>query len=171
MGATDLSLHGTLLSGHTHRVQAPQAILGLNIHLETHRFYARDERSMIQFVPAPSCFEAFFAYDPECLVQSVVHRDRSGVMISAIAPPIFFDHRDVEIPALNLGSTRANAFKRSLGKSDRRKTGRGAQTLLRARIANVDFVAIDSYRMSAERSHRIDNQQSSIVVRDVSEAG
>src|SRR2546421_12947394 len=93
------------------------------------------------------------------LAQSVVHRNRCGVMISAVIAPVMLDERNVEIPALHLCAPRPYAIERSFIERDRRQSRRRADTLLRAGIADIDAAAIDSDRMSAERSHRVYNQQ------------
>ena len=70
-------------------------------------------------------------------------------MVGAVIAPVLFDHGDVEIPALDFRSARANPLQRTLIESDGRKSRRRRETFLCARVTDIDAVAINSDGMPA----------------------
>src|SRR5690242_7787461 len=105
---------------------------------------------MVRFVTAPTRLQPLFINQAQSFAQCIVHRNRRSVMISAIVTPVLLDHRDVEIPALHLGSARANTVERALVESNRGQARRRPNALLGSRVADVDSVSIDGDGMSAE---------------------
>src|SRR5439155_5329726 len=103
----------------------------------------------------PASCQSFFVNQPQCFAQRIVHGNRRGVMICAIAAPIILNQSDVEIPALDLRAPRADAFESAFVERDRRQSRRRADTLLRARIADVNPLTIDSDRMPSKRRYGI----------------
>src|SRR6476620_26095 len=91
------------------------------------------------------------------------------MVIGAIVAPVLFNHGDVQIPALNFGLPRTNAFEGPFVESNRGQARRCRETLLCSGITNVDALAIDADGMSAQRSHSVDDEQCPMCMRKVSQ--
>ena len=58
---------------------------------------------MVQQVAGVAGLQALLDDQGQGLAEGVVHADRGGVVVEAVAPPVALDHLHVEIPALDLG--------------------------------------------------------------------
>src|SRR5438552_2134504 len=104
----------------------------------------------------PARLQSFFANQPQSFAQSVVHRDRRRMVIGAVVAPVALDHRDVKIPTLHFRAARANPIQGAFVESDRGKSRRRPDALLRPRVTDIDAMAINPDRMTGQRRYGID---------------
>ncbi len=60
------------------------------------------ERTAVESVPRDPGLQALLGDQGKRLAERVIHADRRRVVIEAVATPVALDHRQVEVPALNL---------------------------------------------------------------------
>ena len=96
-----------------HAVQHPQTAGGLDDEAESERLEPGHEGQVIAPMTLEACLQALLLDQPQCLRKRVVHRDRRRMMIGPLCAPVFLDHRQIEVPALHLGSPPPKRFERA----------------------------------------------------------
>ena len=80
-------------------------------------------------------------------------------MVGPLAPPVALDHRQVEVPALDLGRPAVDRLDRGRREGHRGEARRARETLLGAAVAGVDPPAVDLDLDAAQRGDRVDQQE------------
>ena len=112
---------------------------------------------MIQTMPLPARFKAFFDDQAHRFAQCKYERNRGRVMIQAVLAPIIHGRGQIEIPALYFRFPLAEYFFGRGTHGDGRHPWRRADGLLRATEANVDALAVHMQRHCRKGCHGIDN--------------
>ena len=110
---------------------------------QAHRGQAGLKRPVVLGVPGDAGLQPLLDDQREGLAQGVVHADRRGVVVEAVASPVALDHLHVEIPALHLGLPLVQRLDGPRTERDGGQARRAAQALLRARVDRVDLPGVD----------------------------
>ena len=78
-------------------------------------------------------------------------------MVGPVGTPVVGEHRDIEVPALDLLGSILDDFHGFGAEGDRGQAGRTAEAFLRSRVDCIDIPRINFDRYPAQRRHGVDH--------------